>query len=254
MEIAGLPTYFIPSREHFLDLLNNERPVDGIDLSDGIVTLLIRTALSEGGTKHRFETQEKLWPSTLIATSSIEISICADIKWLLSSHRQLLSIPEKSSFRNTPALVGISGHDPYGFIAPVVNFKAELIWMLKLVQDRKHGLIQLFCAVHYFFIYLHPFPNGNGRMARLITLFLVKQQCEKEHMALAALLVAVTRIKKGTLVESLYLEHVFGSGLTNYIETLCGKAKHSIEEINVISDLDPDARCQSLFNLLQTIA
>lgn len=56
------------------------------------------------------------------------------------------------------------------FMAPPARFVAQLIdelflWM-KEEKDELHPLI-MSCVFHYEFVFIHPFSDGNGRMARL---------------------------------------------------------------------------------------
>ena len=65
---------------------------------------------------------------------------------------------------------GVFNGDECIFMAPPARFVPQLMddlfnWM-KEAQNNVHPLI-LSCVFHYEFVFIHPFSDGNGRMARL---------------------------------------------------------------------------------------
>ena len=65
---------------------------------------------------------------------------------------------------------GVFNGDECIFMAPPAQFVPQLMeelfgWMKK-AKDSVHPLI-LSCVFHYEFVFIHPFADGNGRMARL---------------------------------------------------------------------------------------
>ncbi len=77
-------------------------------------------------------------------------------------------VEESGEFRKSEE--GVFSGDQCIFMAPPARFVPELMaqlfaWM-KGVKDEVHPLI-LSCVFHYEFVFIHPFADGNGRMARL---------------------------------------------------------------------------------------
>ena len=65
---------------------------------------------------------------------------------------------------------GVFNGDQCIFMAPparlVPELMEELFYWMKEAQNHVHPLI-LSCVFHYEFVFIHPFSDGNGRMARL---------------------------------------------------------------------------------------
>lgn len=79
-----------------------------------------------------------------------------------------LTVPESGTFRNGDE--GVFSGDKCIFVAPPPHMVSELMtklfdWMKKNA-DTVHPLI-LSAIFHYEFVFIHPFSDGNGRMARL---------------------------------------------------------------------------------------
>lgn len=77
-------------------------------------------------------------------------------------------VEEAGEFRSGEE--GVFNGDQCIFIAPPAQFVPQLMdelfaWM-KEVQEDVHPLI-LSSVFHYEFVFIHPFADGNGRMARL---------------------------------------------------------------------------------------
>lgn len=77
-------------------------------------------------------------------------------------------VEESGAFRSGEE--GVFRGDKCVFIAPPARFVSQLMqqlfdWM-RQNQETVHPLI-LSCIFHYEFVFIHPFTDGNGRMARL---------------------------------------------------------------------------------------
>lgn len=77
-------------------------------------------------------------------------------------------VEESGAFRSGEE--GVFRGDKCVFIAPPARFVSQLMqqlfdWMQQN-QETVHPLI-LSCIFHYEFVFIHPFTDGNGRMARL---------------------------------------------------------------------------------------
>lgn len=77
-------------------------------------------------------------------------------------------VEESGDFRHGEE--GVFNGEQCIFMAPPAQFVPQLMnelfdWM-KAAKDNVHPLI-LSCVFHYEFVFIHPFADGNGRMARL---------------------------------------------------------------------------------------
>ena len=92
-----------------------------------------------------------------------------NLKDLLHAHKLLtdLIIEDSGRFRNHGE--GVFDGEKVIFIAPSENMVPQLmenlfIW---LKEDNETHLLIKSCVFHYEFVFIHPFSDGNGRMARL---------------------------------------------------------------------------------------
>ncbi len=106
-----------------------------------------------------------------------------DIPLLCSLHRALLFQSETQAtsgvFRAARVWIGIAGSSPKNarFVAPEPNKVPELIDALlkswrecydKLLESSKTEIISSIVRFHHEFLRIHPFLDGNGRLARLL--------------------------------------------------------------------------------------
>ena len=94
---------------------------------------------------------------------------CYKEKDLLKAHSILMNLidDEAGKYRNHGE--GIFDGDKVIFVAPpenmVPNLMLDLFEWLK--KDKETPLLLKSCVFHYEFVFIHPFGDGNGRMARL---------------------------------------------------------------------------------------
>lgn len=93
-----------------------------------------------------------------------------DMDNLLELHGIMTKYIEKESGQFRLGEEGVFDGDVCIFYAPPAKFVYDLMkqlfeWM-NGVKDSLHPLI-LACVFHYEFVFIHPFSDGNGRMARL---------------------------------------------------------------------------------------
>ncbi len=78
-------------------------------------------------------------------------------------------VEESGDFRKGEEGV-FDNNDRCIFVAPPAKFVSELMWNLfqwiNEAREKVHPLI-LSCVFHYEMVFVHPFADGNGRMARL---------------------------------------------------------------------------------------
>lgn len=99
--------------------------------------------------------------------SGIDPYSIADLKRLHGIMTKYL-VEESGDFRRGEE--GVFNGDQCIFMAPparlVPQLMDELFSWMKAAQQTVHPLI-LSCVFHYEFVFIHPFSDGNGRMARL---------------------------------------------------------------------------------------
>lgn len=93
-----------------------------------------------------------------------------NLKDFLLVHKIMMNnlIKDNGNYRNT--MEGVFDKDRCIFMAPPPNILPILMnnlfkWM-KSNQDKINPLI-LSCVFHYELVFIHPFSDGNGRMARI---------------------------------------------------------------------------------------
>jgi Fic family protein len=119
--------------------------------------------------------------------SSIKISTCMDIRELYDeillmeiSKENSKDIPDGTVFRQGPVFVtGRYGEIIHEGITPeekIIEIMTKLLDFLK--NHNSNALIKI-AVVHYMFGYVHPFYNGNGRLSRFISSYLLSKELEK---------------------------------------------------------------------------
>jgi len=97
----------------------------------------------------------------------------------------------------------------------------------KVLDDAKVHPIEISAKFHYFFIYLHPFPDGNGRIGRLFSNYIL---AKKEQP-----LLIIKKEQREQYIESLKLTHKHNNpDLISmfFIKTSMERMKSEIEEMN----------------------
>lgn len=173
------------------------------------------------------------------------------VRGLLSTHRQLLGSSARSSFRDKLSIVGVRSAEGYGFVAPEYGVRAEIEWMLARASECPQPLPALVAAVLYFFLHVHPFVDGNGRMSRL----LLARLClaNGDHAQLAPLLYVLARfqIDKETFVRNLYLERIARtSSLVRHVEAVLADWNHFHR--TVVASMNADGGIDDPFHVFET--
>lgn len=162
------------------------------------------------------------------------------MRGLLSTHRQMLGSSGRSSFRDKLSIVGVRSAEGYGFIAPEYDVRTEIEWMLARASERPRPLPGLVAAVLFFFLHVHPFVEGNGRMSRLLLARLCLAGGDRAQFAPVLYALARFQVDKEAFVRNLYLERIArASSLIRHVEAAL--AEWNDFHRRIASSLDADA-------------
>lgn len=159
-------------------------------------------------------------------------------------------VAESGEFRQGEE--GVFHDDQCIFIAPPTRFVPQLMddlftWM-KESQESVHPLI-LSSVFHYEFVFIHPFSDGNGRMARLWhTAILSKWKPVFEYIPLES------QIEKfqDNYYDAIAKCHVDGAS-TIFIEFMLSQIDKSLDEITLQITDDNGALSEQIKKLLEVM-
>ncbi len=170
------------------------------------------------------------------------------VRGLLSTHRQVLGAGARSSFRNKLSIVGVRSSEGYGFVAPEYDVRAEIEWMLARTSERPRPLPGFIAAVLFFFLHVHPFVEGNGRMSRLLLARLCLARRDRAQLAPVLYALARFQVEKEAFVRNLYLERIArASSLVRHVETVLADWNDFHRRIASSLDADVDGDPFDLF-------
>ena len=94
---------------------------------------------------------------------------CYKEKDLLKAHGILMNLIDEESGKYRNHGEGVFDGDKVIFVAPPENMVPNLMFDLFewLKKDKETPILLKSCIFHYEFVFIHPFGDGNGRMARL---------------------------------------------------------------------------------------
>ena len=118
--------------------------------------------------------------------SSIKINTCKDIRELYDeillmeiSKENSKDIPDGTVFRKGPVFVtGRYGQIIHEGITPEAKIAEIMTKLLDFMKNHDSNALIKIGIFHYMFGYVHPFYNGNGRLSRFISSYLLSQELE----------------------------------------------------------------------------
>ncbi len=138
--------------------------------------------IESGGQGMRFEGMIRKY-NLLLSRTSIPLKSCQDMRALYDSfildevrREDEGNVPDGVYFRSQP--VGI--HDKYDRrihegVFPEAAINECMEHALAFLNDEEYDLFIRIAAFHYLFGYIHPFYDGNGRMTRFISSYMLSQ-------------------------------------------------------------------------------
>src|SRR3989344_3491700 len=155
-------------------------PLSSIDVTNIILGDQIPTTKSEKEVKNYFSVLNKIF---ILAKKHEPINADLTEKLHIELMKGVDGKEEIGKFRNGPVFVGhktkmeivVKHNPPFHKASEIKNALSELYnWLV--VDDEIHPLIKA-GIMHHQFAYIHPFFDGNGRLARILTAYylLLKQ-------------------------------------------------------------------------------
>ncbi len=148
-------------------------PLSPRDVTNIILGDQIPTTKSEKEVKNYFSVLNRIF---ILAKKQVPITI--DLTRKL--HHELMEGIEKKdlgSFRNGPVFVGhktkleiVVKHNPPFHTVPKIEDSLRQLYSFLIQEDALHPLIKA-GLLHHQFAYIHPFFDGNGRLARILTAY-----------------------------------------------------------------------------------
>lgn len=138
--------------------------------------------------------------------------------------------------------------------APYNRVPAEMQALLNWYHNRPDDLhpIELAARFHYWFALIHPFTDGNGRVARLLDDFILEKSgygpamVENRERYFAALQEADGKLPgKGRIAAAATVD------LSSFIGVLCESSKNSIQQMLTVLDQPPAPEVKDLGTRLQ---
>jgi len=119
--------------------------------------------------------------------SSIKIDTCNDIRKLYDeillieiSKEDSKNKPDGNIFRKGPVFVtGRNGQIIHEGITPEEKIIETITKLLDFMENHNSNPLIKIGVFHYMFGYVHPFYDGNGRLSRFISSYLLSQELEK---------------------------------------------------------------------------
>lgn len=126
--------------------------------------------------------------SLLMTTASIPLNSCRDIRKLYDEF--LLSeikadnpenLPDGDIFRKSSVFVKnrSTGKIIHTGVYPETKITEAMTSLLSTLNNSTHNPLVDIAVAHYMFGYIHPFYDGNGRMSRFISSYLLSRQLEQ---------------------------------------------------------------------------
>lgn len=157
-------------------------------------------------------------------------------------------LQESGSFRRGEE--GVFDGDKCIFMAPPARLVPQLMdelfsWMKNNNKDI-HPLI-LSCVFHYEFVFIHPFSDGNGRMARLWhTAILSKWRPLFQYIPIESQIAVFQEEYYNAIAKC----HVEGSS-TSFIEFMLGQIDRILDVVSVSEDEESTKLPESVIKLLE---
>ena len=214
-----------------VELTYNSNAIEGSTLTYSETKLILNEGLTIGGKKvnehleviNHKEAIDFIESISSLSTSKITIKDILDIHYLILKG---ISTKDAGAYRTKPVGVRKSSGDIFHFTDPlkVSEEMDSFIEWLKRVEEF-HPII-LAALVHYKFVSIHPFIDGNGRTARLLmNLVLIQNGYPPAVIRVedrVAYIQAIEKAQNEDIIEDFYevIVNAVDKSLDTYLEIL----------------------------------
>lgn len=244
-EVTGVPPFYRPQREDFLRLLTADvadvhRTCGGAGVEAWLASIIQSGSIDAGfdpavaGHALAVSGPRRPWLLEAIDAGG------ADLRGVLSAHREAMGTVEKSRFRDKLSIVGVRSAEGHGFVAPEYDVRAEIAWMLERATARPTPLPSLVAAVLFHFLHVHPFVDGNGRVSRVLLPRVLIAVEGRARLALVLFALAHFQVEKAAFVRALFQERVAGGGaFLRYVTLVLERGGRFLECVGDLPPMDP---------------
>ncbi len=232
------------------------------------------TVVENGKKSKRFDGMIRKY-KLLIQNDEISLLSCQDIRELYDSFvldevvkDDPNDAPDGIYFRSKTVSVVKSSSPIHEGVYPEAALNKAMELALSFLNDNDLDPLIRISAFHYLFGYIHPFYNGNGRMTRFISSYMLSKYGIHTLVALRlSYVIKNNRSKYYSLFKDTNDKRNFGDltcfvvGFLNFIDDACQQVLNFLYEKNkmfihyeqIINSVDADSKAKELlFILVQT--
>ncbi|WP_115528390.1 MULTISPECIES: Fic family protein [Xanthomonas] len=137
-------------------------------------------------------------------------------KEILSTHCLIIGTA-RARFRKSSVVVGMAINQPMSFMAAEYDVKPDIEWLMHACDSMENDF-SMFAFFLFFFLHVHPFCDGNGRMSRVSLLSLSRRR-GMETEKRAVLVLAYIERYKVEFIKAMYMARINSPGhLISFIE------------------------------------
>lgn len=172
-------------RESLIDEMQNTNDLEGVRSTHKELDLGLAAAEEKDNQSVRFKGMAKSYLKLLLE-DDININIPEDIRRiydeLTADEMQLSDMPDGKVFRKGPVAVNkLSGTGKiiHEGVLPETKIYSLLERAIQTLKDQSIPVFIRIAVFHYYFGYIHPFYDGNGRTSRFISNYLISKEIGK---------------------------------------------------------------------------
>jgi len=172
-------------RESLIDEMQNTNDLEGVRSTHKELDIGLTSVEEKDSKSVRFKGMAKSYLK-LLFEDDISINIPEDIRKiydeLTSDEIQPSDLPDGKTFRKGPVAVNRlsgTGKKIHEGVLPETKIYSLLDQAIKLLKDKSIPVFIRIAVFHYYFGYIHPFYDGNGRTSRFISNYLISKEIGK---------------------------------------------------------------------------
>ena len=172
-------------RESLIDEMQNTNDLEGVRSTHKELDIGLTSVEEDDSKPVRFTGMAKSYRK-LLFEDDINIDVSEDIRRiydeLTAGEMQPSDMPDGELFRKGPVVVNKlsgSGKIIHEGVLPEAKIYLLLDQAVKLLKDKSIPVFIRIAVFHYYFGYIHPFYDGNGRVGRFISNYLISKEIGK---------------------------------------------------------------------------